>query len=1005
MSRSEWFESADDANKGGEGSPPPRPPRGPRPSGPVGPRRRSPIGITLAILAALVLLGTIAADVVTDLWWFDSVGFQDVFLTVLGSKALLFVLAWLVTAALVVSSLVIGYRTRPLYVPMTPGQQALEQYRELLHPLRRLVLIVVPTVLGLLAGAGAMGAWQSMLLWLNRTTFGTKDPQFGLDIGFFVFTLPWLRFIVSFLSVVLVLALVAAVVTHYVYGGLQLPGRGKTTRAAFIHLSVLGALLAIVRAGGYWLDRYELTTGTNTLNTQTGMTYTDVHAVMPTKAILAAAAIMCAGFFLASIWTRSWRLPIIGVGLLTVLAVVVGGIYPAIIQSLKVRPSEKSLEATYIKRNIDATRAAYGIADMERTPYTATTDAEPGQLRADAETIPGIRLMDPNVISPTFRQYEGLRTFYAFPQTLDVDRYSIDGTNHDSVVAVREINLAGVDQGQRNWLNDHTVFTHGYGFIGAFGNTRTSEGDPEFFQGGFASDGPVGKYEPRIYFGEISPVYSIVGAPEGAEPREFDIPDDKAPSGQRNNTYTGSGGVAIGGFAKKAAYAVKYRELKFLLSDAVNSESRILDHRDPKERVSRVAPWLTLDGNTYPAVVDGRVQWIVDGYTTSARYPNSRMTDLGAATADSVTESSRFVRAGEGRVNYMRNSVKATVDAYDGTVRLYAWDTSDPVLRAWTKAFPTAVRPLSDISGPLMAHLRYPQDMLKVQRQLVARYHVTEPGAFFSGQDFWRVPKDPTHDTQDLPTYYQSLQMPGQDKPAFSLTTTFIPGQGREILRGFLAVDADAGTTAGKPAPGYGKLRLLELPGDSAVDGPGQVQNQIEISTARSQSASENLNLSQFIAQNRQSGKQLTYGNLLTLPVGGGLLYVQPMYVQASKSDGSFPQNKATVAVFGKKIAWGDTLDQALDGLFGGNSGASAGDKDAGGPAAGGADKPGGTDSAPTSASAQLAAVIAQMQRAQADADAALKKSDFAAYGEAQKRLQAAIDQAAKIAPSLEPKE
>ncbi|HQV91585.1 MAG TPA: UPF0182 family protein, partial [Phycicoccus sp.] len=723
----------------------------------------------------------------------------------------------------------------------------------------------------------------------------------------------------------------------------------------------------------YWLDRYALTTADSSLIT--GMTYTGANAVLPTRSILAVAAIMCALLFLASLWTRSFRLPIIGVVLLTVTAVLVGTVYPALVQSLKVKPSERSLEATYIGRNIGATRAAYGLDAIETTAYAAKTEVEQGQLRENAETIPGIRLVDPNVVSRTFQQYEGLRQYYAFPDNLDVDRYHMEESKSDAVVAVRELKLSGVPAAQRNWVNDHTVYTHGYGFVGAYGNRRTSEGDPIFFAGGLGTTSDVfGEYEPRVYFGEESPNYSIVGAPEGADPKEFDYPDDKGAGGQQNTTYAGKGGVSLGSFFRKLMYAVKYREPKLLLSDQVTDASRLLDHRSPVERVERVAPWLTLDGNVYPAVVDGRIKWIVDGYTVTNRFPNSRLTDLAVATSDSVSEQSRVINIASGQVNYVRNAVKATVDAYDGTIRLYGWDTTDPLLTAWGKAFPGSVSPLSQISADLMSHVRYPSDLFKIQRQMLSKYHVTDPDSFYTGQDFWRVPKDPTHATQDQPAYYQSLAMPGQESPTFSLTTTFIPeGSGREILRGFLAVDGDAGSTAGKPSADYGKMRLLELPRASAVDGPGQIQNQIKVSAERSQSPSEPLNLSQFITQNSQSGKELTYGNLLTLPVGGGLLYVQPLYVQASKEGGSFPQIKATVAVFGKKVAWGETLDQALDGLFGGNSGATAGDEGAApDPGATPAPTPEPTPGAtpapttPPTGTAALSAAIAEVQAAYA---------------------------------------
>ena len=943
-------------------------------------------------LLVIVVVGGILADLATDVWWYDSVGFRSVFVKELGTKSVIFLLAGLLTGGAVAASLVIAYRTRPLYIPVTPAQQVLEQYRQAIEPLRRLAVIVVPVVLGLLAGSGSMGAWRTFLLWANREPFGIKDPQFGLDIGFFVFTLPWLRFLVSFVTVVLALAFVAAAFTHYVYGGLQLPGRGPTTRAAYVHLGVLGALLALTRAASYWLDRYSLATSKGDL--LTGITYTDDHAVLPTKAILAVAAIMCAGFFLAAIWSRSWRLPITGVVLLVVTAVVVGGIYPALIQRLKVKPSEKSLEAPYIERNITATRTAFGLDRVTRIPNPPAGQTENKDvLRAAANDIPGVRIIDPNVVAPTFRQLEGQRDYYAFPDTLDVDRYTIGKTTRDAVVAVREINLSGLPDSQRNWLNDHTVYTHGYGFYAAYGNQRSPEGDPVFFEGGGRSS--LGNYEPRTYFGELSPSYSVVGAPSGAPPREFDYPGGSGGDVAVNNAYTGSGGVSIGSTLRRLAYAIKYREANFILSDAVNGSSRILDHRSPTERVERVAPWLRLDGNVYPAVVQGRVQWIVDGFTTSASYPNSRLLELADATSDAVAERSNVVSVGAGQVNYVRNAVKATVDAYDGSVKLYGWDTKDPMLKAWSRAFPGSVRPLSEISGDLMSHIRYPQDLLKVQRELLTEYHVTNPGDFYSGNDKWRVSRDPSSPANDQPVVFQSIAMPGEDKAAFSITSPFVPASnteaGREILRGLLAVDADAGNQAGKPADAYGSLRLLEL-GGSQPAGPAQVLNQIQNSPVRSQNPSEQLSLAQYITNNSQSGKQLTFGNLLTFPLEGRMFYVQPIYVQAASASGSFPQNKVNVAVYGSTVAWGDTLEQAVSGLFGEGDGS----EEPGQPG-----QPGQPSTPSGTAAAQLTAALEEIQAAYAAGQDALKTGNFTAYDQAQKRLEAAILRANEIAPEL----
>jgi len=826
--------------------------------------------------------------------------------------------------------------------------------------------------------------------------FGSKDAQFHLDIGFFVFTLPWLRFIVGFFTMALVLGALAAALTHYVYGGLQLQTKGeRTTTAARVHLSLLMAGLVLFRAGSWWLDRYSLTTKDSRLIT--GLTYTDQHAVMPTKAILAVAGVMCAALFVATIWTHSWRLPAVGVGLLVVTAVIVGGIYPALVQSFKVKPSEKSLEAPFIDRNIKATRAAYGLADAKVTLYKASITATQGQLRNDAATIPGIRLVDPSVVSPTFKQLQAVKSYYQFPDALDVDRYTISGKVNDTVVAVRELDLDGLPLSQRNWVNDHTVYTHGFGLVAAYGNRSGEDGQPVFYQQNIPPVGPLGAFEPRIYFGESSPDYSIVGGPANGAKKELDYPDS-SPTGQQNNTYAAKGGVSLGSFARKVAYAIKYREVKILLSDTVLPESRLLDHRTPRERVERVAPWLTLDGNSYPAVVDGRVQWIIDGYTTSADYPYSKLQQIDNATADSVTARTTSVQALQaGQINYIRNSVKATVDAYDGSVKLYAWDNQDPLLKAWSKAFGSTVRPMSEIGGDLMTHLRYPEDLFKVQRSLMAKYHVTDAGSFFGGQDYWTVPDDPTQEDRkvDQPPYYLSVAMPGQTSPSFSLTTTFMPVGDRPVLAGFMAVDANAGDVAGKRREGYGALRLLELPRDTTVKGPGQVQNDIESSNIASPRFT--LTLSQFLNNNRTQGSQITLGNQLTLPVGGGLLYVEPIYVKA-KTGSSYPLSRAIVVAFGNQLAWSDTLSGALDGLFGGNSGAAAGDSATGTPPPPPAG--GGAGSGATATSPILRVALGEAQKAFSDGQDALKKGDFTAYGEAQKRLQTAIAKAVEAAPS-----
>ncbi|MBM7478109.1 uncharacterized membrane protein (UPF0182 family) [Oerskovia jenensis] len=967
-------------------------------------------------MAALVLLLFLLAQFWTEVLWFTQLGFADVLWTEWGTRAALFVGGFLVMGGLVFLSLSLAYRSRPIYAPSTPEQATLDQYREAIEPLRKVVTIAGPALIGFFAGAAASSQWSTVLLALNSVPFGTKDPQWGLDISFFVFTLPVLRFAVGFLMAAVIIAGIGALATHYLYGGLRIGGGAgsgpRTTKAARVQLSVTAAVLMLLIGANYWLDRYSLLTTTG--DKFDGASYADVNAVIPSKAILTGVAILVALLFVATAVRGNWRLPAIGVGLMVVSAIAIGGIYPAVVQRFQVNPNAQEFEAEYIQRNIDATKTAFGLDGVEAANYDAKTQAEAGALRADADTTASIRLLDPQIVSPTFRQLQQNKQYYNFQETLSVDRYMIDGQSRDTVIAVRELNLEGLGASQRNWVNDHTVYTHGYGVVAAYGNQIGPGGQPAFYEGDIPSVGSLPEYEPRIYFSPDSTQYSIVGAPEGTKPWEFDYPDDDA-GGQVNNTFGAEDGAvagpSVGSFGNKLLYALKFGSEQILFSDRVTTDSQILYDRSPRDRVAKVAPYLTLDGKVYPAVVDGRVKWIVDGYTTTNSYPYSASRPLDEATQDTLTVNSQSVAAlAPQQVNYIRNSVKATVDAYDGSVDLYAWDTEDPILQAWDNVFPTSLKPISEISGDLMSHLRYPEDMFKVQRALLTSYHVDDAREFFSGQDFWNVPRDPTvrgTGTKPYqPPYYLTLQMPGQENPAFSLMTTFIPGgnSDREILTGFLAVDAEAGSTAGVKAESYGKLRLLELPRNATVPGPGQVQNTFDSDPT----VSNELNILS------RGNSTVIHGNLLTLPVGGGLLYVQPVYVQASEGT-KFPLLRKVLVSFGDQVGFADTLDEALNQVFGGESGASAGD--AGGevapviptdgetpPPTDGTDTGTGTTPPVTEnpeARAQLDQALQAANQAIKDGQAALAEGDFAAYGESQERLQTALESAIAAEESL----
>ena len=983
-------------------------------------KRRSPLGVTVLVIGAIIVAVLILAQVWTEILWFDQLGFVEVLRTEWLTRGGLFLVGAALMAAAVWSSLAIGYRTRPVYAPTSPEQVNLDQYREAVEPLRKLVMVAAPAVLGFFAGVAASQQWESIQLWFNSVPFGEVDPQFGLDLSFFIFVLPGIRFVVSFLLAVVVLASIVAVATHYLYGGLRASsGEGaRTTRPARIHLAVLGALFMLLIAANQWLDRYSLLTKSG--GAIDGARYADVNAVLPSKAILTGVAVFVAVMFAIAAVRGTWRLPAIGVGLMVVSAVAIGGIYPAIVQRFQVEPNAQELEREFYQRNIDATKRAYGLENVETTPYQATTEAVAGALADDAEPTASIRLLDPTIVSNSFRQLQQNKQYYNFADSLSVDRYIIDGESRDTVIAARELNLQGL--GSRSWVNDHTVFTHGFGVVAAYGNTTTVDGQPAFYERDIPSIGGLGEYEERIYFGQTSPVYSVVGAPEGRGDWELDYPDDAA-GGQVNTTFPTtevSAGPAIGDPWTKLLFALKFGDEELLFSDRVTGESQILYDRDPRQRVAKVAPYLTLDQRVYPAVVDGRIKWIVDGYTTTDAFPYSTARSLEEATADSLTTSSEaIVDLLPEMVNYIRNSVKATVDAYDGSVTLYAWDDQDPILQAWANVFDQSLKPMSEISGELMSHFRYPEDLFKVQRELLSRYHVDNATEFYSGQDFWKSPDDPVRTGTVLqPPYYLTLKMPGQDEASFSLTSSYIPGGNtdRNVLTGFLAVDAETGNTPGEVREGYGQLRLLELPRNSTVPGPGQVQNNFNADP----SVSTTLNLL------RQGNSNVLNGNLLTLPVGGGLLYVQPVYVQASEGT-RFPLLQKVLVAFGDKIGFADTLDGALDQVFGGDSGADAGDAGNDGvrptptpeptdpptaeptdpptaeptdppatdpPTAEPTDPP-ATDPPPTGdPRAELEAALQAAAQAMRDADAALKDGDFAAYGAAQQRLSEALDRA-----------
>lgn len=913
--------------------------------------RGARIGLTAgATLLVVLLVIAPLLDVYVDWLWFGELGFRRVWATVLLTRLALFVIITLGVGGSIGVAMWIAYRSRPALLPAKTEDPA-TQVRLVMAARPRLFGWGIAIAVGLLCGMIAQNSWQTVQLFVHRAAFGVTDPEFGYDIGFFVFAVPFYRMVLGWLFVAVFFAFIANAVTHYVFGGLQVTSRkGMFTRAASVQLALIAGVFIALKAVAYWLDRYELLSGNRKEPTFTGAGYTDIHATMPAKLVLLAIAVLCAAAFFAVLVLRDMRIPAMATALLVLSSILVGGAWPLLMEQFSVRPNAADVERDYIERNIAATRHAYRL-DGDRVQYVdypGIGTKNPRDVPADRTTIANVRLLDPNVLSRTFTQQQQLKNFYSFADQLDLDRYRIDGQLLDYVVGVRELSPYSLTGNQQDWINRHTVYTHGNGFVAAPANrvnaavrdaTNTSDsnsGYPIYTISDIASQAAgrqiIPVEQPRIYFGEViargDPDYAIVGGPPDAPPREYDTDSS-------HYTYTGAGGVSIGNWFNRFAFAARFAQHRIVFSRAIGSESKVIFHRDPKQRVQRVAPWLTVDTNSYPAVVDGRIVWIVDAYTTLDTYPYAQRAVLSQVGGD----VSPLRRANE--VSYARNSVKATVDAYDGTVTLYQVDPDDPVLQAWMRVFPGAVISDDRVSDELRSHFRYPEDIFNLQREILAKYHVDDPREFFTTNAFWSVPSDPTNDANPTqPPFYVLVGDAQTAQPSFRLASAMV-GYNREFLAAHISADSDPDN--------YGRITVLQLPTDTLTQGPQQIQNSM-ISDTRV--ASERTLL--------ERSNRIQYGNLLTLPIAdGGILYVEPLYTEripTTSNSSTFPQLSRVLVSLreprtggGVRVGYAPTLAEALDQVFGPGTGgvATAPGGDAATPQQQGSGRPGQLPSVP----------------------------------------------------------
>ncbi|RIJ77068.1 membrane protein [Nakamurella silvestris] len=863
---------------------------------PVMSRRGKRVLIAIVSLALIAVLWFQFVGLYVDFSWFREVGFTQVFTTQLQSRAVLFLVAALGAGGLVLLALTLAYRSRPFFVP-TDEVDPLAPYRSIISARPRLIAIVLSSVVGLICGLSAQNSWTTVQLWLHSTSFGQTDAQFGHDIGFYVFTLPMIELVLGWLFAIIALCFIAVVVVQYIYGGIRVSGPGrKITSAATLQLSLLVGAFVLVKAVQYWFDQYSLLFS-NRGGQFTGASYTDVNAVLPAKLILMCIAAICAIGFIVGGFLRSVKLPAIALALLVLSSVLIGGAWPLVLQNVRVNPNAISLEPEYISKNIAATRDAYDIGD-DKVTYSDYQEqsSDPNVVLKEPDGLPNARLLDPNVLGETFIQLKQFRNFYSFASPLTVDRYTVNGTTQDYVVGLREINVGGLQDNQKVWINEHLVYTHGNGIIAAPASQVAAtitggSGTPAFQESSVQEQNFIPVDQPRIYYGQLGTDYAIVGAEPGQAPREYD-------TDSTTYTYTGSGGVSVGNLFQRMIFATKYGEWNFLFSSEINSGSKIMYNRDPAVRVKEVAPFLTIDSKPYPAVVNKRIVWIVDGYTTATNYPYAQNVSLADATANSL-QTQGSAQAASQQVSYMRNSVKATVDAYDGSIKLYGVDDQDPILKAWEGVFPNLISPASEISDELRAHFRYPQDLFEVQRSLLAKYQVTNPVEFYQNSNFWQVPDDPTSTSAaPQPPYYLQIRLPDYSQPdakngplRFELTSA-LTGFKRQFMGAYITASSDPSN--------YGQLNVLRFPTDTQTYGPAQVQTAFR-------GSSEITNLISLAQQSRD----VIYGNLLTLPTADGLLYVEPIYLQGREAN-AYPQLNVVLVWFGKRVGFGATLEEAL---------------------------------------------------------------------------------------------
>ena len=917
------------------------------------------VGIVILLLAC----STTLVHWLTEYWWFSAVGFESVFKVRLGWGIACAVLSFAAYGLVLFANYWLALyltRDRPFYAPShndwTPLIPSITVYGG--------VGLIVLLALG--AAQRGASAWEPLLKFLKPTSFDIADPIYGQDVGFYVFRMPVYQGLQQESLELLIWALLLSLAIYALRGEVRLERGWKyfLTGAVKTHLCVLLSAIALVAAWGYWLARYDLLY--SPAGVVFGAGYTDANARLHAFSIMSVVTLVVAALFVISLWRRGFSLPVTSLSIYFLVFIAISQLYPWIQQSIVVEPNELDKEAPFIDYNLNFTRQAYGLDNVQREEFTVTDSLDTAALTQNTATIDNLRLWDYQTLLSTYQELQSLRLYYRF-HDVDIDRYTIDDDYRQVMLAARELDYNRVPETAQNWVNKSLKYTHGYGVAMSPVNQVTVEGLPDFFVKNIppVTSTDIEIDQPRIYYGEETNHYVYTGA----STQEFDYPQG---NDNATNTYDGTGGVPIGSFGRRLAYALEMGTAKPLISNYFTSSTKIHYRRNILARARQVVPFLRLDSDPYLSLIDGRLKWILDAYTTSDRYPYSEPVASSPDASVLLSGETQLADIARNGTNYIRDAAKVVIDAYDGSLTVYAIDRNDPILATYQKIFPELFTPLESASETLRSHFRYPLNLFQIQSQIYRAYHMENTEVFYNREDLWQFPIQIGNRgaAEQMDPYYVIMKLPDAEGEEFLQILPFTPAKKGNMVA-WMAARCDGAGAASPTDNRYGELVLYEFPKQGIIYGPQQIEGRID----------QNTDISQQLTLWDQQGSSVIRGNLLVIPIDRSLLYFEPVYLQADQ--GALPELKRVIVAFQDTIVMRKTLPEALEAVFGNLPTGSQ-------IAASQSSEP--SESTTSTIGDAPIGLIQSAIEAYEQGQQALQNGDWAAYGQSQNRLGELLD-------------